>query len=68
MILKSPSALTDDDRMPFGKHAGERLGDVPAEYYHYLWQNGIDRKSQVGLYIQNNLSALEAENEDLLWD
>lgn len=67
MILRSPQPLTDDDRMPFGKHAGERMGDVPASYYHYLWTEGIDRKSQVGSYIERNLSALETEDTDLIW-
>ena len=27
--------LTDDSRMPFGKHKGERLGEVPDRYW--LW-------------------------------
>jgi len=28
MILRSPQPLTDDSRMPFGKHYGERMEDV----------------------------------------
>jgi len=68
MILSAPKALTDDDRFPFGKHVGERMGDVPVGYYHYLWsQKSFDRKSQVGQYIARNLSALETEDTDLIW-
>lgn len=69
MILKAPKQLTDDDRFPFGKYAGERMEDVPASYYHFLWtQHGFDRKSQVGHYIKRSLSALESEDNDLLWE
>jgi uncharacterized protein (DUF3820 family) len=68
MILRSPQPLTDDSRMPFGKHYGERMQDIPASYYHFLWtQESFDRKSQVGQYIERNLSALETEDPDLLW-
>ncbi len=28
--------LTDDSKMPFGKWTGERLGDVPDEYFEWL--------------------------------
>ena len=28
--------LTDDDSMPFGKHKGERLGDVPSTYFQWF--------------------------------
>ena len=30
------SRLTDDDSMPFGKHKGERLGDVPDGYFTWM--------------------------------
>ena len=32
--------LTDEDLMPFGKHKGERLCDIPASYF--LWLSGQD--------------------------
>lgn len=68
MILKSQPPLTDDDRMPFGKHQRERMADVPASYFHYLWnQEQFDRNSQVGQYIQRNLAALKKEDQDLIW-
>ncbi len=55
--------------MPFGKHRGTPMQDVPAAYLHWLYhQPGFDRSSPVGAYIANNRSALEMENEDLIWD
>ena len=30
--------LCDDDRMPFGKHKGKRLGEVPDEYLRWFLQ------------------------------
>ena len=69
MILSAPKALTADDRMPYGPFKGERMEDTPAGFLNWLWnKKEFDRKGPVGLYIQNNLSALEAENTDLLWD
>lgn len=60
-------ALTDTHQMPFGKYKGTIMQDVPAEYLHYLWTTGIDKNSPVGMYIDNNLDALELENPDLMW-
>lgn len=61
--------LDDLSQMPFGKHRGAPMQDVPAGYFHWLWhQPGFDRSSPVGAYIAKNRSALEMENEDLIWD
>lgn len=35
MGLSNRTKLHDDDKMPFGKHKGERLGEVPDSYW--LW-------------------------------
>lgn len=55
--------------MPFGKHKGEPMQDVPASYLHYLWQNGLkdDKQSSVADYIRRNLNALKLEHRDGLW-
>lgn len=58
--------MTDESLMPFGKHKGERMMDVPVNYLHWFWHNG-DKKSEVGKYIQENLSVLRTENPDLIW-
>jgi uncharacterized protein (DUF3820 family) len=35
MGLSNRTKLSDDDKMPFGKHKGKRLGDVPDDYW--MW-------------------------------
>jgi uncharacterized protein (DUF3820 family) len=61
--------LKDTDFMPFGKHKGEPMQDVPASYLHYLWQNGLkqDKRSDVADYIRRNLNALRQEHPDGVW-
>lgn len=31
-----PTKLNDDDRMPFGKWQGQKLGDVPDNYWRWF--------------------------------
>lgn len=61
--------LQDTDPMPFGKHRGEPMQDVPANYLHYLWTSGKreDRRCPVADYIRRNLSALQQEYKDGIW-
>lgn len=62
--------LEDLSPMPFGKHEGTPMQDVPAAYLHYLWTKGLksDSTSSVHDYIQRNLGALQQENPDLIWE
>lgn len=55
--------------MPFGKHKGEPMQDVPASYLHYIWQNGLkdDKRSNVADYIRRNLNALKREYPNGIW-
>ncbi len=56
--------------MPFGKYKGTLMQDVPADYLHYLWTNGMKEKTKtdsVADYIQRSLSALKQEDKDKLW-
>lgn len=62
--------MEDFDKMPFGKHKGELMQDVPASYLHYLWQNGLKhetRTNKVANYIERNIDALKKEYPDGLW-
>lgn len=61
--------LTDTDLMPFGKHKGLPMQDVPADYFHYLWTNGkkADLRCPVADYIRRNLDALKKEHKDGIW-
>lgn len=55
--------------MPFGKHRGTPMQDVPADYLHWLWTNGKehDRRCQVADYIRRNITALQQEHPDGIW-
>lgn len=61
--------LTDDQLMPFGKHKGISMKEVPASYYHLLWNSFTknDRDGSVGHYIQKSLPVLKKNNPDLIW-
>ena len=53
-------ALADESPMPFGKHKGEKMANVPASYLIWLYDN---RKcsSDVKEYIEDNLDILQIE-------
>jgi uncharacterized protein (DUF3820 family) len=52
--------MNDDSLMPFGKHKGEKMANVPPSYL--IWCNDQDWcKGEVKKYILNNLDALKAE-------
>jgi len=62
--------------MPFGLHKGVRMQDVPAQYFHWLWVNGMrDRKPSASFapgnvvadYTRRNLDALKQEHKDGIW-
>lgn len=63
--------FTDTSPMPFGKHKGEMMQDVPASYLHWLWTEG-EMKHQtktdaVADYIYRNLNALKQEYPNGIW-
>ena len=62
--------LQDTDPMPFGKHKGIPMQDVPASYLFWLWTNGLssDKVNPVAAYIRRNLHALEKEYPDGIWN
>lgn len=52
--------LTDESLMPYGKHAGEKMANIPPEDLLWLWDN--DRCSApVRLYIKENLEDLRKD-------
>jgi uncharacterized protein (DUF3820 family) len=76
MVCKDYKDMKLDDLspMPFGKYGpkpkgeGRNMADVPARYLHYLWtSSGFDKKSDVGIYISENLSALKKDHPDGIW-
>lgn len=61
------SALTDLDIMPFGKHKGQRMQDVPASYLVWLKEKGCDHAGVKG-YIENSWSAIKSECSDHIFE
>lgn len=60
--------MKDEDLMPFGKHKGIAMANVPANYLFWMHENasiGV-RKGfpQVFAYIQDNLQAIKQEMDD----
>ena len=55
--------MHDSSTMPFGKHKGEKLANVPASYLLWLLGSGC---SHAGLkkYIEDNKADLEEEAEN----
>lgn len=60
--------FTDETPMPFGKHKGKNLEDVPSEYLSYLWNqmydDYVDKKlkgNRLKLmdYIKDNSDSIE---------
>lgn len=61
--------LNDTDGMPFGKHKGVLMQDLPAAHLHFLWHNGLrTEKKPVANYIRRCLNALRKETPDLIWE
>jgi len=52
--------LTDQSLMPFGKHQGEKLANVPARYLLYIFEN-FTLHENLKAYIKKNKDVLEAE-------
>lgn len=60
--------MKDTDLMPFGKHKGIAMANVPASYLFWLWENasvGV-RKGfpQVFHYIKDNLQVIKQQMEN----
>ena len=49
--------LKDTDPMPFGKHKGTAMANVPAEYLVWIYDNKKTSPT-VKMYIQENLEDL----------
>jgi uncharacterized protein (DUF3820 family) len=48
MALDKKTTLHDDSPMPFGKHKGQRLGEVPDSYWRwFLRQEWCDEHPQL---------------------
>ena len=52
--------MTDESLMPFGKHKGEKLANVPSEYLLWLLENG-NIYGELKVYIKDNLDVIKAD-------
>jgi len=52
--------FTDTNTMPFGKHMGKAMSNVPAIYLLWLYHKGCTHEG-VRKYIINNLEGLKKE-------
>lgn len=54
--------MTDESTMPFGKHKGEKLANVPPDYLLWIFENN-KCTPEVAKYIAENLDVIKAEIE-----
>lgn len=60
-------SFTDEHPIPFGKHRGTKLANVPASYLLWLWENSTEHDRTKGFYkgvfkyIEDNLEGLKQE-------
>jgi uncharacterized protein (DUF3820 family) len=56
------TTYTDKSLMPFGKHKGTALANVPASYLLWIYdQPNFDKGSPLGVYIQGAKAAILLE-------
>lgn len=51
------------DEMPFGKHRGKKLSDVPKSYLKWLYDNNRCGQDAFFRFIRDNMDALIMEVE-----
>lgn len=52
--------ITDNHLMPFGKYINKRMGDIPAVYFMWLYDNGCNHAG-VKKYIIDRFQTLKKE-------
>lgn len=51
----------DNDLMPFGKHKGKALVNVPASYLVHIFEAGYSMDERLRRYIINNMDVLKKQ-------
>ena len=61
------TTLTDEDEMPYGKHKGKKMANVPAEYLIWLSKQPTLKRDSLFYYIEENMDVLleEVKRENL---
>jgi uncharacterized protein (DUF3820 family) len=52
--------MTDSSIMPYGKHKGSQMADVPSGYLLFLYENNMCN-GEVRFYIEENLDVIKAQ-------
>jgi hypothetical protein len=60
-MAQLPIPMTDDSLMPFGKHKGKKMANVPAYYLMWLWENADNLRDPLKSYIEKNLDVIKDE-------
>lgn len=58
--MTTATILSDNSPMPFGKHKGKAMINIPAKYLLWLYNQGVDHEA-VKKYIISNLEILKKE-------
>ena len=53
--------MNDNSIMPYGKHKGTKLANVPAQYLIWLYENTTIKDKGLEAYIADNLDVLKQE-------
>lgn len=56
-MAETKKEFTDESIMPFGKHKGKTLANVPDSHLLWLYDNG--RMGRLKTYIESNLTAIK---------
>ena len=51
--------------MPFGKHKGEQLADIPTDYLEWVLENCTNMKKELHVEIRNELAEREDDSQAL---
>lgn len=54
--------ITDNSLMPFGKHQGQKMANVPPEYLIWIFENN-KCTPDVAKYIAENMEVIKSEIE-----
>lgn len=65
MPAPSNTGYTDKTLMPFGKHKGRYLEDVPADYLLYLYSKKPLSDESLERYIEDNLDVLKKQEREM---
>ena len=60
-----PGAMDHHSLMPYGRHKGKPMGDVPAQYLIHIYHKHLKMNPGLKTYIHDNLEKL---HEQAPWD